>query len=655
MLDFEHKRMDLSRIARGETLDYASIADADRVLTQYLVGDIDRRYDEYTVVYPDTTTCRMHLGRLWLLLHFWCVLSRFNLPIRHDALAIQRANNITKKTLVNTYDTIIEQLGEARVNYHEAAPVLSQCLDSLTYSSAIANDAEGNTINLFDITRAAKQEPRVSELLNIEIPQMQLSEIEKLLERATRELMGYFVDLDTCYRPFIESQTGLNPDQVQQTFVAVGLKPTYAGDRSYNHVVRTSFLNGLRSIEDLYVVSSSARKALIISNKNVPESGRLQRRIAYLVINSMLNVDCDDCGTKLVLPVEIRSHEIAERLVGRYYVDASGGLSALRHADCASVVGKTLSFRSPIGCRNPICRTCYGQLADINYDIHVGILAMLLLTHPQIQRLLSAKHLLRTRNEHIQIPDNFKKYFYFDMNRIKILEGVQGRIRVYTDDIEPDNLTEMVDVTTRFYFVEEDDSGKEHEHEIEFNTNLVVCSMWFTDSQEEYIEINAEEYAGTDNEIFVAVIVNQDISYALERVQDLIIRKNHGGYKTIEANEHSQGLLNACLEQFDTLGLKISSIHLEVVLAELMFEPGDNGMRLDLAKYPEDSTVFPNYVLTSVDRAIQKGPDIMKAVFFERLRSTFCHPETYLDRRTQHTSRRTSIIDEVYTDNRPQP
>jgi len=138
--------------------------------------------------------------------------------------------------------------------------------------------------------------------------------------------------------------------------------------------IRESVFNGL-SPDLFFQTAQGTRKGIVDKSRATPDSGYLERS---LVINlSPIELDMDDCGTKIGLRIEIQSKEHAHSLIRRYYHDYEIGQDILyQPRNLQDEIGKVYIFKSPITCCNPdfkICRKCFG---DYNITTpNVGILA----------------------------------------------------------------------------------------------------------------------------------------------------------------------------------------------------------------------------------------------------------------------------------------
>lgn len=624
------------------SIDAAALRNADLQLNAYIARDFNRRNDICAVHWRGATHPR-RLGRVHVLLKFWRPLAEYGIPFAFENLAVNMSTDVTDRVMRESFNFIVEALTNYGVNRDEANDVVTSTIEAITALSARGNDLEGNTIALYDLCMASAADPELDAILNIELPAMQSSELEAYLKDKTKRLSELLVQHDTCFAPYIVSGTGgMRGDQLQQAMIAVGQKPTYNGDRAYRHMVQGSFLNGLKSIPDFLVVAHSARKAMQLKSRKVPEGDTLRRQFQFLVVDVMMNHEVADCGSQHLVPIRIINERIGKRVVGRYYQGADGCLHMFNVQDIASAVGHTLMFRSPIGCRAPVCRTCYGKLADVNHDIHIGTYANLQLTNAITQRLLSAKHLQRTDSEHMEFREEFYTYMQINVNELHVLDDADIRIRVYTVDIEGDRNINLVNTTMRFSII----TSTGTEIEIDSPVPLVMDeAIWGVDFNEDYVEIDRVTYSSSDLPVFTALVNNIDISHALTVVQKLIISSSHNDFSDMFINDKNQGLLMECLEMFDSdaLNFNIAAVHVEILMSQLMFTPTDPPYKLNLADY-ENKPGFPPYQLMGVCQAITRGPSPIRAVLFERIKQTLQNPDMYLT-----AGRDGSILDDIYT------
>ena len=172
-----------------------------------------------------------------------------------------------------------------------------------------------------------------------------------------------------------------------------------------------------------------------------------------LLIDTALDLETDDCKTKHYLHVTIDSKDTLKRLQGRFY-KTKKGLKCINLNDDA-LIGKELLIRSPITCcsKKGICKKCYGKLWKINQKFHIGILAALYLSSVLTQRLLSAKHLLKSKAPVYTWPQEFLANF--NIEKSDVIVNPDSHATLYIRD---DELTE--DEDTGLFYVDRIEIGK---------------------------------------------------------------------------------------------------------------------------------------------------------------------------------------------------
>lgn len=111
--------------------------------------------------------------------------------------------------------------------------------------------------------------------------------------------------------------------------------------------------------------------------------------------------DIDDCGTKHFIKYKVDNEDKLRLINGRHYykINENGNkicddLFTVDKDRDKSLIGTTIGLRSPVTCAGKhICATCYGKvLSEKNRNLNTGLVAVLRLTEPLTQTLLSAKH-----------------------------------------------------------------------------------------------------------------------------------------------------------------------------------------------------------------------------------------------------------------------
>jgi len=352
------------------------------------------------------------------------------------------------------------------------------------------------------------------------------------------------------------------------------------------------------------------------------------------MVDNFHDHNIEDCGSKHLVLYKIDTKQKLKQINRRHYhdVDLNGkATSELKtiYKDQEEMIGKTIGLRSPITCAGKhVCRTCYGrELSEINKDVNTGLVAVLLLTNPLTQKLLSAKHLLTTNSTKVNWPAKFLDYFSINMNAIYLKDpelavfipfdkGMDKR-----DDSEDNDLT----YTERIEIRRGKDTkticpfnlrGKdEDESSIKLLYDMTMIDQNDEDSvSEKGITLYGWNYIGEP--MFTFVAENSELTRSLQDILDLIESSSHLG----ETNYH--GLTNKFSDLLIKNSLAVDSVHAEMIISILIREKGTN-KRLDFSK-----DIIPEYNIIRVSKSVLLAP-LSVSLAFERLDDQIMDPETY--------------------------
>ena len=168
----------------------------------------------------------------------------------------------------------------------------------------------------------------------------------------------------------IESGTKGSWSDIQAIFVSNGYISDVEG-RVIDVPVRSSLLDGTTS-EEYFTLGYGSRKGIVDRAINTAGPGYLIRQLAMALSNIYLG-EHNDCGTKNSLNVYIKDDDHASKFIHKYLSD---GTLITHQQDAKALVGKTVSFRSPLYCQtHKLCKKCYGTLYKYHGSNNVGIIA----------------------------------------------------------------------------------------------------------------------------------------------------------------------------------------------------------------------------------------------------------------------------------------
>lgn len=207
----------------------------------------------------------------------------------------------------------------------------------------------------------------------------------------------------------------LSPFQVPQTMYCFGVR-TDINDNIVRKIVLGSALDGLNDIYEFAVESLSARKSQFMNKNSVRNSQYFGRRM-HLITATLKQVYTGDCGTRFTIKFHISDGSVPgeknnfDAVVGKFIV-VDGQLVCLTKDNVAKYANRDVQMRSPMCCqyRNGVCEVCGGRVYNnVNRKANIGILAAIHIVEPVTQKILSAKHLIRTNTIRFLLDDDVSK------------------------------------------------------------------------------------------------------------------------------------------------------------------------------------------------------------------------------------------------------
>jgi RNA polymerase Rpb1, domain 5 len=585
-------------------------------IIDYLKTDFTRRKESITVEVEGQES-KMSLANLLTNLMVLRPFNALKSPVTTDF--IFDANNMNSSTLDGYFNRVIEYFSEEDFNILNKA--ISESIEEMSDMSGSFNVRIGNTISVRSLIELAERNPEFLDLLNTVIPNgMQFDEIEAYLKSRLDKLMNILsTDEKNVLYNYINSKTGINNKQLGQSIMNVGLKPDLFGN-VIPEPINTNYLRGLRSPVDFYINATGARKALITNFKKVKESGYLTRKLSLLMIDTTLDYETDDCGTQHYVTVHVSDKDTLGRISGKWYL--AGDELLLIEESNEDLIGQTIQMRSPITCAsstNKICRTCYGDnLAKINKDKHIGILAVLLLTNRLTQMLLSAKHLLQTKSSKIDWQPEFMEYFSVDRNMIMLNTIDNSAIIIDPDDITEDEENDYLTINS---FKIRKQKGKL----ININTDIKlilsdeVVEMTTENRQDDGTIAIPLKALNPDSVVFNIIMENNELSASLQAILELIETNSHLGLEGVDP------IYNKFIELLNESGIGIKSVHIELILRALIRDIEDPTQP---PKFHLDH--FPQYRILRVTDAVLKSPSVSVSLAFEQIKKQIESPDTYM-------------------------
>ena len=555
---------------------------------------------------------------LLISLHVLPILEYFEKEVEEKFLF--NSNNF-EADMVDYLDMVIKELqdqdGEA------VGEKIAEVLVCLSDLAVAMNERMGATISLFSLHEALKLcSEETQELMEKNYSDISsFDEVEKMIDDDTKELFARLSEKSDIWRRIIVNS---NFGQLKQVLVSIGPRPNLKGD-VIPVLPDTNFLRGLRGVQDFFINAQTGRKVQIISHRNVRQSGYLARKLSLLAINTKICKEDDpnreDCGSQNYQRLVV-TDGILKRLNGRWFGidEESDELHMINTADpeVSDLIGETIYLRSPMTCAGDrICDTCYGELSHLNRNMHIGAIAVLFLSSPFTQKLLSAKHLLQTKSPKFDWSEEFLANFSVNRTAVVVHSELTSKL-ILEEDVD----VHVNDDTGELYADSLTILSGSTKTKIELPSRLYLMTE-FIEGMQKYRnadrtwEIPLKEWG--DQVLFMVEVKNEEITTSLNQIKSLIETSDHLG-----VGDDRHELLQKILELIDRNTVFIDSVHVECILRNLLRTPEDVSQRPDWYE-PDVESVS----LRLVD-AIIKGPSVTAALSFEQLIQQINDPKTFL-------------------------
>lgn len=566
-----------------------------------ILKNLDVRNETASVHIEDGEFFDMTLGNLLTILILSRPFVEFNVKFKEEFIV-----DVSDIKVINNYfDIIISYFTETGYDIREC---LLDVLSELAIVSSKVLGKYGATINLYDICKLMETNKKFKEIIEFKFKNLnknlEFEEMNKILDKILCELVDILTTNENCFKNLMLSGSGINDRQLRETLVSIGPKPDDKGN-IIPEPVDTSYIKGQTPFEFL-IDAYGGRKALITNFKQVKDSGYLTRKLTLLCLDNIIQ-DVKDCGTKHTVNVEIPDEKTLRKLQYRKYVTEDGEIKTIVPSRDRGLIGSTIKMRSVIkcACEDGVCKTCYGDLYKYNFERNAGIVAVLLLTDPLTQMLLSAKHLLQARAKKIEWGDKFNRFFL--VNKDQILLNSNSNIKIIIPEFMEDE--ESYDNNYKFDTFQVDDGEELHTIKVPVNliiNNEIIDVDSIYDSKAEGYVIDTKELLDTDI-LFHYIMENNELSASLLALTNLI-ETNHF------IKEHSiDDTLNEFIRLLNESPIGIHFVHIEMILKE-MCKIRDNKRSLF-----KDENVNPIEDVYRISEALVKNPCLAKSMVYQEL------------------------------------
>lgn len=276
-------------------------------------------------------------------------------------------------------------------------------------------------------------------------PTMQTSEIVEANKEKYKLLEAEMIKRGNPYFLADKYTSILKPKQMEELYINFSQIPD--GKNIVPVIMNgNGFRAGYHDLPVMYAGAIAARVPDIMNEEYMGSAGYFARNL-WILTYGTLSKTVWDCGS--VNPIELEIDEcMLEMMDGRYYQERKNvGPYKIFNKKDTSLLGKKLWFRSPCTCNlnEDCCHVCYGTKALKVGDLEGGfIYTTELLTKDVGQKILSAKHLLKTNSEKIEFTDGYDKYFI--MENSTLIPTDDKKFDIYFKEDYLDNISENLTI-----------------------------------------------------------------------------------------------------------------------------------------------------------------------------------------------------------------
>lgn len=343
----------------------------------------------------------------FLNLFWWPVLHQFNIPVskRHFVKRVP----LTRESMTQAWASYYDEIVALDLNNVERLKMAFwDVLQKLYIFSCTKLGSYVASVDILDVAQMITT-PKMKELIDSKetiTPAQGTHAIEKFMDAHSKQIMQLLGTKgalnNEAFYPFAQLHQ-LNKFQIPQLLYAFGVR-TDISDTVIGLPVIGSTVDGLRDIKEYAVESLSAKKSTFYSKNNVPESQYLGRK-QHLIASAIQHIYHGDCGSTQLVDFKVTPNNYLN-VIGKYIVE-NGKLVEITQTNAKNYINTTIHMRSPMTCRyrHGVCEVCGGKIfANLDKKLNVGIIAAIHVIEPMTQKILSAKHMIKTESRVYQLP-----------------------------------------------------------------------------------------------------------------------------------------------------------------------------------------------------------------------------------------------------------
>lgn len=588
--------------------------------------------------------CSKRVGLLNLF--FLTIPAAFNIPLRKDHFIKRIPFNRSNLTAAweKYYDEIMALGNENAKPLKQAIWKVWQDLYEFCSIELLPWVGTLDIMDLAEIMTDPVMKPIIETKEKIS-PEMGTNVIEAYIDAHNKQIMKLLGTKGAlqCEALYPYQHIGqLNKFQVPQTMYAFGVR-TDVSDNIVGYPVIGSAISGLRNIQEFAVESLSAKKSAFYSKSSISESQYFGRTVE-LALSILQHAYARDCGSTHLVQFKVTEQNWMN-VMGKLIV-VDGKPLYLNVHNIEQFIGHDVYMRSPMTCkfRKGVCVICGGKVYDnINHKVGVGILSGMRVIEPTTQKILSAKHLIKTSSIIYQIPGEAAKLLYIGPNNsIAWKPEIYGKVKHLLLGVPLRDINNIHDITViradkpvkeeRFSSISEfhlkDSKGNINHYVLQsqdkqlpfFSTEMLMYIRDHFDKIQIDDEMMWIPLMNTDKfPLFKTIVINDNMRLYVDRVEKFLSKQ------VIEYTTCADAL--AAFSEVVHSKVQANIVHLETILKAYMIT--SNG------DYRIPRVEDPNNVIFASTNAILSNRCVGSKLAYQGLGRYVCQPSTYL---VQHQS-----------------
>lgn len=362
----------------------------------------------------------------YLNLIYWKIPRAFGIPIQKKYYC--KHSPINKGTMAKGlnifYDEIVKPNPRNAKKFKEVEMEVNQFVYTFCGTRLLDYVA---TIDIIDMAEVMNddQVKKINYIAHTVLPDQGIPYVERVFDQQAKALMKLLGTPGAIENPCLTNYQRLgylNKFQVPQVMTSYGVR-TDIDDTIISAPVYANAIDGLHDIQDFVIEHTSAKKAQVYNKVGVRQSQYFGRK-QHLVCSVLHKIYPGDCGSTQLVKFHVTEKNCHALDGATIYID--GKSVELTASSARQFINMDVYKRSAMTCRHTdgVCEACAGALIrNIYPKLNVGMVSAIQVIEPVTQKILSAKHLIKTNT----------LVFHMDISSIDVMR-YNGTANLYWTD-----------------------------------------------------------------------------------------------------------------------------------------------------------------------------------------------------------------------------